>query len=170
MSRVKCQLTGEYGTSATFYKAPNGKYYKSEEMYKAWEKEKDDRKYISEMIATDFLGYVEGQVFPTFIFKKLKELEFYGYDIIKTTIERCRTSIEYAMSNKVFKNDNARISYIFAIIRNNINDIYKEHVINEKTIENQEKHVTNFEVTDEYAIMNIGSKQKAKDISEFLED
>ena len=31
--KVKCQITKEWGTSDTFYKAPNGKYYKSKKLY-----------------------------------------------------------------------------------------------------------------------------------------
>ena len=57
-----------------------------------------------------------------------------------------------------------------AIITNNINDVYKEHLREEKTIEKQQRQTNNIDVVDEQSIMNIGSKQKAKDISSFLED
>lgn len=57
-----------------------------------------------------------------------------------------------------------------AIITNNINDVYKEHLREEKIAEKQQKQTDNIDVVDEQSIMNIGSKQKAKDISSFLED
>ena len=104
------------------------------------------------------------------MWQKLKELEFYGYDVILKTIEKCRKSIEYSMNTKSFKNDLNRISYIMAIIRNNINDVYKECLREEKIIDKQEEQTTNFDAVDEQSMMNIGSKIKAKDISDFLED
>lgn len=109
-------------------------------------------------------------MFPTILTKKLKELEFYGYDVIIETIEKCRSAIEYSLKTKQFKNDLNRISYLMAIIKNNINDVYKEHVRHEKIAEKQQTQTSNFEEVCEKAIMNIGSKQKAKDISSFLEE
>ena len=50
--KVKCQITGEYGTSETFYKADNGKYYKSKELYNVWNKENEDRKRVIERFTT----------------------------------------------------------------------------------------------------------------------
>ena len=168
--KVKCQITGEYGTSETFYKANNGKYYKSKELYDVWNKENEDRKRVIERFATEFLDYVPGQVFPTVLTKKLKELEFYGYDVINKTIDTSYKSIQYALRTKDFRNDVGKISYIFAIIKNNINDVYKQVLAEEKGEKRQQEQVTNIEVVDEQSIMNIGTKQKAKDISSFLED
>lgn len=130
--RVKCQITGEYGTSETFYKAENGKYYKSKKLYDTWKKENKDRQYVIERFAIEFLDYVPGQVFPTILMKKLKELEFYGYDVINRTIDKSYNSIQYALRTKEFSNDVGKISYIFAIIKNNINDVYKEVLREEK--------------------------------------
>lgn len=167
--KVRCRVTGEYGLSDEFVKI-DGKYYKSQKVYDVWNKENEDRKRVIEIISFDFLGYRKGQVFPTILTKKLKELEFYGYDVIFKTIEKCRSSIEYSTSTKTFKNDVNKISYIMAIITNNINDVYKEHLREEKIAEKQQNQTGNIDVIDEQSIMNIGSKQKAKDISSFLED
>ena len=90
--------------------------------------------------------------------------------MIFKTIEKCRSSIEYSVNTKSFKNDVNKISYIMAIITNNINDVYKEHLREEKTIKKQQRQTNNIDVVDEQSILNIGSKQKAKDISSFLED
>ena len=168
--KVKCQITKEEGTSDVFYKAPNGKYYKSQKLYETWLKEKIDREEFLDMFATDFLGYKKGQVFPTVLCKRLKELEFYGYDVINQTVKKCKSSIEYALTHKDFASENGKISYIFAIIKNNINDVYKECQRKEKIEERQEKKIVIIETVDERSIMDIGSKQKGKDISEFLED
>ena len=168
--KVKCQITGEYGTSDVFYKADNGKYYKSKELYDVWNKENEDRKHVIERFAIEFLDYVPGQVFPTILTKKLKELEFYGYDVINRTIDKSYDSIQYALRTKDFRNDVGKISYIFAIIKNNINDVYKQVLTEEKSEKRQQEQVANIDVVDEQSIMNIGTKQKAKDISSFLED
>ena len=97
-------------------------------------------------------------------------MEFYGFDVINQTVKKCHSSIEYALTHKDFANENGKISYIFAIIKNNINDVYKECQRKEKIEERQEKKIVIIETVDERSIMDIGSKQKGKDISEFLED
>lgn len=156
------------GLSDIFIKI-EGKYYKSQQVYEIWHKECEDRKHTISVIACEFLDYNTSQVFPTILTKKLKELEFYGYDVILETIDKCRSSIEYSIKTKSFKNDMNKISYIMAIIKNNINDVYKEHLRTEKVMEKQQEQATNFEAVNEDTVMNIGSKQKAKDISDFLE-
>lgn len=168
--QCKCQVTGEKGTTDVFYKADNGKYYKSKEVYDIWNKENENRKKVIEKFAIDFLDYEPGQVFPTVLTKKLKELEFYGYDVINRTIDKAYNSIQYSIQHKEFKNDIGKISYIFAIIKNNINDVYKQVLREEKIKEKQKTQTDHFESISESELMNIGSKRKAKDISEFLEE
>lgn len=162
--QCKCQVTGEKGTTDTFYKADNGKYYKSKEVYDIWNKENEDRKNVIERFAVDFLDYKPGQVFPTVLTKKLKELEFYGYDVINRTTDKAYNSIQYAIQNKEFKSDVGKISYIFAIIKNNINDVYKQVVQEEKRSE------TVCEIDNEVDIDNIQTNHKEKNIKKWLED
>lgn len=162
--QCKCQVTGEKGTTDTFYKADNGKYYKSKEVYDIWNKENEDRKNVIERFAVDFLDYKPGQVFPTVLTKKLKELEFYGYDVINCTIDKAYNSIQYAIQHKEFKSDVGKISYIFAIIKNNINDVYKQVVQEEKRSE------TVCEIDNEVDIDNIQTNHKEKNIKKWLED
>lgn len=164
--QCKCQITGEVGTTDTFYKADNGKYYKSKEVYDIWNKENENRKKVIEKFAIDFLDYKPGQVFPTVLTKKLKELEFYGYDVINRTIDKAYNSIQYAIQHKDFKNDIGKISYIFAIIKNNINDVYKQTVQQEK----EKKDETVCEIDNEVDIDNIQTKHKEKNIKKWLED
>ena len=162
--QCKCQVTGEKGTTDTFYKADNGKYYKSKEVYDIWNKENEDRKNVIERFAVDFLDYKPGQVFPTVLTKKLKELEFYGYDVINRTTDKAYNSIQYAIQHKEFKSDVGKISYIFAIIKNNINDVYKQVVQEEK------KSETVCEIDNEVNIDNIQTNHKEKNIKKWLED
>lgn len=162
--RCKCQVTEEEGTTDVFYKAENGKYYKSKEVYEVWNKENEDRKKVIEKFAVDFLDYKPGQVFPTVLMKKLKELEFYGYDVINQTIDKTYNSILYAIQHKEFKNDVGKISYIFAIIKNNINDVYRQTVQDEKKKENL------YEIDNSVDIDNIQTNHKEKNIKKWLED
>lgn len=164
--QCKCQITAETGTTDTFYKADNGKYYKSKEVYDIWNKENENRKKVIEKFAIDFLDYKPGQVFPTVLTKKLKELEFYGYDVINKTIEKTYNSIQYAIRHKEFINDVGKISYIFGIIKNNINDVYKQTVQQER----EKKNETVCEIDNEVDIDNIQTKHKEKNIKKWLED
>ena len=162
--KVKCQITKEEGMSDVFYKAPNGKYYKSQKLYETWLKEKTDREEFIEMFATDFLGYKSGQVFPTILCKRLKELEFYGYDVINETANKCKSSIEYALSTKSFSSDNGKIGYIFAIIKNNINDVYKQK------IKEENKPAIEHYIDESVDIDNIQTTHKEKNIKKWLEE
>lgn len=162
--KVKCQITKEEGTSDVFYKAPNGKYYKSQKLYETWLKEKTDREEFLDMFATDFLGYKKGQVFPTVLCKRLKELEFYGYDVINQTVKKCKSSIEYALTHKDFASENGKISYIFAIIKNNINDVYKQ------IVEEEKKPIVEHYIDETVDIDNIQTTHKEKNIKKWLEE
>ena len=162
--KVKCQITKEEGTSDVFYKAPNGKYYKSQKLYETWLKEKTDREEFLEMFANDFLGYKQGQVFPTVLCKRLKELEFYGYDVINQTVKKCKSSIEYALTHKDFASENGKISYIFAIIKNNINDVYKQ------IVEEEKKPIVEHYIDETVDIDNIQTTHKEKNIKKWLEE
>lgn len=160
-------MTGEYGTTDIFYKAEDGKYYKTKELYEAWKKEKEDRKAVIERFAVDFLDYKTGQVFPTVLTKKLKELEFYGYDVINRTIDKCYEAIQYSLRTKSFYNDVNKIAYIFAIIKNNINDVYRDV----QREDNKQKAFTETNIPfNDVDIENIQVQHEEKDIKKWLEE
>jgi len=163
--RVKCRITGEFGDSNDFVKI-DGKYYKSQKIYDIKQKENQDRQDIIDRFCYDFLDYKPGQIFPTILTKKLKELEFYGYGVINKTIDKSYKSIQYALSTKEFKNDIGKISYIFAIIKNNINDVYRDVLREEKESETTKT----FEIDTSVDIDNIQTQHEEKNISKWLED
>ena len=162
---VKCQITHEIGNTDTFIKI-DGKYYKSQEIYDNHKRNTDIYKKIIYIISSDFLGYQKGQSFPTVLAKKLKELEFYPNEVILKTVENNYDNILYWMKNKEFSNDIGKISYIFAIIKNNINDVYRDWKRNQK-IKVKENN-TNIELSLD--IQDINTTQKGKDISAWLEE
>ena len=163
MSRkVKCFITGEEGTSDTFVKI-GSHYYKSQAVYDQYRHEIDTRNAIVTRIANEFLGYQAGQKFPAYIQKKLNELNYYSYDVILKTIDKMSDKIMYYMNNKEFKNESGKISYIFAIISNNINDVNKEYQW-EKKNEEHEHHTEIVDIPEE-----IPTPSKLKDISSSLD-
>ena len=164
--KVKCYATGEEGTNDTFVKIGDH-YYKSQAVYDEYRHEIDTRKLIVSKIANEFLGYHKGQKFPAYINKKLGEFSYYKADVILKTIEKKNDSIMYFMQNKEFKSESGKISYIFAIISNNINDVNKEYQWHKKA--EQQEHKTEMISVPEITIsapVNSG----VRDITNWLED
>ena len=124
--KVKCAITGETGTSDTFYRGPDKRYYKSEELYNEIKQKRElHRRLVGEILM--MLGYEDGMVAPPVVNKKLKELSFYGDDIILETLHDCFQKIEFALRTRDFANEYNKISYVMAIVKNNINDVYLKH-------------------------------------------
>lgn len=164
--RVRCAETGEYGSSLAFFKAPDGHYYKDEGTYKSHTKRVETRKELMDVIA-HHLGYTPGMVFPTIVTKYLKDLSFYGDDVILETFKRYYGDVDLAMRTKKFDSDQQRSAYMMGIIRGHINDVYKDI---ERMKGAQERRPTQ-EVVSPSDIASIGtSPHKHKDISSFLDD
>lgn len=179
---VKCFATGEHGTTDTFYKAPNGRYFKSKEVYDDWfSKRKTNRRRkegrtgesyhrICSKLA-DHMGYKPGQPFPTIIGKRLKELDFYSDEVIEKTIDECGDSIDYAFRTKQFRDDFVKASYMMSIIRNNIADVYKKH-------ESQTKHRQEIkndsamqpDCISSESLLLIGKKESGVDLRNLIGD
>lgn len=166
-SKVVCQVTKEYGTSDVFYKAPDGKYYKTKEIYIKDRENKEYYKLCIDKLA-NFLGYCRGKVFPTIVSKKIAELkEGYSCKVIYNTIEKCEDSIVWALQNKEFNNDNGRMSYILAIISNHINDMENNDDIAKKIALKEKSILSNEDVDVSYDNKVV---HKAKNISDLLGD
>ncbi len=160
----KCAITGEKGTTDTFVKI-NGKYYKSQEIYDADQKNKAKRKELIDYVCREFLRYGNGQPFPTSLPKKLNELSFYDDDVILETFKRCAPDIHYQMEHKQFSAEYNKVAYMFAIVKNAIADVNMEFQ-RKKQQENTMKS-TEIECSD---LSSIGTKTRGKDISSFLND
>ena len=129
---VKCVVTGERGPAIAFYQAPNKKWYKSEQIYKEDLAQREHKKAVhKEMLDTllEYVGYKEGQVFPVFVTKQLKELSFYGDEVILATIKKCKPSIDKALLTKQFPSEYNKLQYIMAILKSAINDVYNQQQV-----------------------------------------
>ena len=161
--KVKCVVTNEYGMSDTFYRAENGKYYKTEEIFEKYQFENKCRMLLLDKIV-DILGYNDTAQFPTTVPKEIKDLHInFEYSVILRTFNKCYKNIQYAISNKKFTSEYGKIKYIFAIVKNSINEVNKD-----------EKNKQLYKVTqqiDENIINNeVSNTKQHKNITEFLED
>lgn len=165
--RVKCHLTGEIGTSLTFYKAPDGFYYKSEPVYQEKLHKTAIHKQLVNTLA-DVMMFDSSMVFPTIVLKKLKELSFYGDEIILATVEKCRDKIGYAMRTKEFQSEYQRCAYVMAIIKNNINDVYKaeKSAAAQKVIQSKQAEIV--PAVDTYDFISEASAHKHTDLSDLF--
>lgn len=168
MSRkVKCQITHEIGSSDNFYKAPNGKYYKSEQIYNSWRREVNDRNECIRLIC-EYADYKNGEYAPTFLNKMISDFgKKVGYDVLLETIQECDKEFRWANNNKEFNNEIGRLFYYKSIIGNHIIDVYQRS----QRMKELEKKIesTSNEVFEN--IENIGcSIGKGKDLSGLLGD
>lgn len=161
---VVCAVTKKRGTSDTFVKIGT-KYYKSQEIYDADCHQKNMRAKVIDYICDEFLNYQKGQVFPGLLIKKLKELDFYSYDVIMQTLENKTEDIHYWLNKKNIDSDNGKIAYLFGIVKGCINEELKKYNRNEKR--NISEVRTSIEAED---VEKIGSFTKGKDISIWLGD
>lgn len=162
MRQVKCFVTGEIGDAKDFYwnfVGKTKKYFKNEETYKQYIKEKEDKE-----ICIKFLLNIIGLDFSSTLQKEIIALHnAYTYDIILLTAQESKNSIEWAISNKLSDaNEYQKVRYIMAIIKNNISNI-----------SNRSKRVS-IQRHAEVEINVLNQTQfivhKAKDLSDFLED
>jgi len=173
MRKVKCKICGSVGTNETFFKViynNKNEYYCSEGEYIENKKEKNKNKELLTFICQEILNYNNNQITPPILIKKIKELnKYYPLDVIKNTFEKKLKILKYWMNlEDKFDTDFSKISYMMSIIKNNINDIYKEYKINkEKEItENQGKRMDVELYNDDFT---VDSKKVKNDISSFLE-
>lgn len=169
MSRqVKLVDTGEMSTNDVAFRAPNKKYFSSEAAYIKWNTNKEYRnKCIDKMF--EIMSYKPGMILPTYFFKKLKDYEYLGYEALYNTMISQTKSIQWALTNKSFNGETAKVMYIMAILHNNVMDEYKKIVKAQKYKSTGAKADIIF--FDEFVQPDGSLKQnQATNISKWLED
>lgn len=166
---VTCHITGEKGPREEFVKIGRY-YYKSQEIYDEMVENRDKINEAKGIIAKDFLGYAKGQKYPTFVDKKMKELDYYCGEVILRTVKEQYDTIAYYMRTKEFSSDFAKASYIFAIITNTINEVDKKYKKEQKEMKAAEKKQEELDCM--VSLLNTSCekapKQRNKDISGFI--
>ena len=122
-----------------------------------------------DIISRKYLGYKESKDFNSYLAAKLDKMSYdYSYEVILSTILECKNPMEYAVTHKKFKNDIGKISYLCAIISNNLKDTLKMKQKKELMQEGLEKR----DETD-YTLLNkekITMPTQRKDFSIFLDE
>ena len=169
MSRqVKLVDTGEMSTNDVAFRAPNKKYFSSEEAYIKWNTNKEYKnKCIDKMF--EIMGYKPRMVLPTYFFKKLNEdYEGVGYELLYNTMIAQTIAIEWSLANKIFTVETAKVMYVMAILKNNVMDEYKKIVKAQKHNKGLKSEVV---CIDEMAFVdNVKSNTTTTNISKWLED
>ncbi len=166
--RVKCRVTGEYGDSDVFIK--RGSYYfKSLEVYEQYEKDVRCKDKAVDIIAKDLLGYKEGQPYPSLLFKLYKQLNFYSNEVILKTIQEKYETLKFYAENKSFANDNGKLFYLFAIIKNHIAEVDKKEKRESKfhVLPQEEKLIAETMNVEKENQLNPG-RLSQRDISQFI--
>jgi len=162
--KVVCKITKEHGTSDSFYCVNvSGKncYYKDKETYERYEKLKADKSELFDYISNEFFY---GQIVPPIFVKKMNEVNIYGYDIILRTFKQKKDAFDYAMTLN-FNNDFQKSSYITTIVKNYINEVYKQFK-NDKRIEIEQSK----DKIDTSVFNDMTNESDKKDISRFFEE
>lgn len=168
MRRVKLQDTGEYSTNDVAYQAPNKKYYSNEAAYQKMERNAVYRKKCIEGMY-ELLEYKEFMKMPTYFYKRLKECEGYGYDVVYKCMQMKARDIKWAIHNKEFDTEVGKMMYIWAILNNNMNDALKQVVAERREKERKLKDTkTEQSVNVDLDITTV--KQRTVNISRFLEE
>lgn len=123
---------------------------------------------VIDLLSKRYLNYSPGQKFNTFLCKKIEAMSYaYSYSIILATAKKCLNNMDYANSNKEFNNEVQKISYLCAIIKNNLNNTLKEREKREQRNKGLEKREINYEEANKVIVT---TKTKRRDFSIYLDD
>ncbi|MEI2465148.1 hypothetical protein [Niallia taxi] len=173
--KCTCQICKSKGDTATFYKVTDdkgkNKYYCSKAEYNHFNIEKEKKQLLMKYIAEEVLGYVDGQIVPPILIKKIGDLnKFYDYEVIHKCFELNNDSIKYWIENKGFTSEYGMISYIMKIIESNINDLYKQWKYHKQQTSTIENNVLDVSIINEIEITKPVNKKVDHGILDFLDE
>ena len=173
MSRkVKCKICKKQLTTDTSFKVVrNGKneYYCSEEEYNELLKEKEERNKCLELISSVF-----GIEFcPPMVVKELNNIaKHYNYETIIDTFNdvEVKNTVGWFLDNNGFNFGTVR--YVFTIIENNIDKIFKQRKKEleqiEKMLNGSAKNTIDVTIMNDIEENETDKKKDIVDISDFL--
>lgn len=173
--RCKCQVCGNWGTTDTFYRVEKGSrnlYYCNESEYLEWKKEKDIKIELLKFICDEIWHYDDYRMLPRVLQKQINKMaKIYNYEVILLTVQEHKDTLEYWMNLEgKFDNEYGKSSYMMAIIKNNINEVYKKWKIKQKQAQQQEKIQVDINIINDLQ-NNTQQKQEINDgILDFLEE
>lgn len=143
MRKVTCRITGETGYDYEFYKTPNGKYYKSKELYDNTMIQREYRTKILYLINSDILNkntsncasligklINESGLEPSVIYESILQKIDYIKKLMKESDESDSTKIHSLFS--IATNRLSKITYVgcYEIRNNKTNEVYIGESIN----------------------------------------
>lgn len=127
------------------------------------------KRQIGEFIAPRYLGIKDTKEYPNEMYIRISILrKKYSYKAIFETIKRCQSSLDYAFQNKEFESVSHKLSYIFVVIKNHIDDVYKEIKEKEKQTKIKENEIYNSQLVENMNNVKRAGATKRKDFSDFL--
>ena len=161
--------TGEKGNTLNLFKAPNGKWFSSEDAYLKWDMDKTFRNMCIEEVRKQ-LNYEEFMKLDTLFLKKLQEWKPFGYDVVYNCIKSQANGVEWAINNKSFSNEKAKVQYVSVIYQNHMVDAYKDKQRRLKAEQKRRKDAVEIEEKT-IDLSKVGVKnKKGKDVSSLLGD
>lgn len=162
--RVKCHVTGEIGSSDTFIKI-GSYYYKTQEIYDADKKKRQNRLDLIDYVCREFLNYEEGAPFSTFLPRKLQELEYYDDELVLQVFKEQADIIHQRFEVMQFPNELNKISYMIGIVRNALPDALRCR-------RREEKQRMRPILAEEFSLNDMEQMpiKKGKDLSCWLEE
>lgn len=127
------------------------------------------KRQIGEFIAPRYLGIKDTKEYPREMYIRISILrKKYSYKAIFETIKRCQSSLDYAFQNKEFESISHKLSYIFVVIKNHIDDVYKDIKEKEKQTKIKENEIYNSQLIENMNNIKRAGATKRKDFSDFL--
>lgn len=133
--------------------------------------EQECKRQIGELIAPRYLGIKDTKDYPSIMYIRISQLRRkYSYKAIYETIKRCQSSLDYAFQYKEFKDINHKLNYIIVVIKNNIENVYKDIQEKEKQAKIKEQEISNSQLLDNMVNVKGTGATKRKDFSDFLDN
>lgn len=143
MRKVTCRITGESGYSHEFYKAPNGKYYKSKELYESTMAQREYKTKILYLINSDILNkntsncasligkmINESGLDPSVIYESILQKKDYIRKIVQESNESDSTKIHSVFSIATNRLNKVTYAGCYEIRNNKTNEVYIGESIN----------------------------------------
>ena len=173
--RCRCQICKKWGYTDKFYKVKRGSrnlYYCNEEEYLEWKKEDDMRIELLEFISDNIWYYDDYRMLPTVLQKQINKLaSIYNYEVILLTVKEFKDTLAYWMNlDGKFNNEYGKSSYMMAIVKNNINEIYKKWKIEKKNKEQENTPHIDIDIMNNLHTTTAKNDDIDNGILEFLEE
>ena len=135
-----------------------------------YDEEEEYRQKCIDILCTKYFCYNETKQFNPILVSKLNNLykQSFSYKIIYNSILYSMKNLDYA-NTKVFSSDYQKISYMMAIIKNNLKIVWKKMQRQEEAYEGFTKKINDEEIIHQLNKNIISKPLPKRDMSKFLD-